>query len=835
MGVTAIASSFTSRTSTSSMKVSSKIVMLFKSSLFAFTVCSIVLLSTPEVTGISLRLNSVFESKIRAECYKVDMRGNPFPLGQQNPAGPLGNSMENFITLIEKLEESFGRNQHRPDILARMLLNRFHIDEVLYFSNPTQMFHQEAAARERNAITERMLGHGDTTLPDFPEDVLTPDEKCSLYYMLSHTINQTALPSDQRVYMAAPRAPILYPSPNEPQGSSRQTTNSRFKTNSVTPQVRMTEDAREQGVVGFRNNLVHAIAPARVLLGIIAANSITQEISTTELARSVNRPGDQDEVKDGLLNVPLMVTLGEIWAYGATPSFMIDNGQRIGAKGKWNTTLCQVSYRLDYNTTRASLAEIRGGIDGFILGKKTAEILKDGSTFKLSSFLRQYYSPSGLFDEFTTVCARDRIISEISALKDQVKQYLRVWHPVAGILMNEWQQNEMIDKSSREWDEAVRQAAQPTPEDMDWCRPSRMESGINSGICETKSDVVIVVDLEGQFDEQMEVVGQLSNQLDMRKFGSTMTILANTKGGGNDYGSSADGLSRISWNTTNRGCTSCRMAFMDRSNFGYGFRNTPDIFYRAANNSLRDLKAGTKDQIAVNGRPMVVFNYGSFRKPTGDKRAFESAQWDMKYSHRDVPLLMVAPQQEQENQKELTYDAQNDIFSIDPDVSGVVQKLRKRICETPAAIQHPRCQLEVSNRVGFTGYISRDRKQYWAMYPEFFLKSYNIAFEVKAINGPIKVCYRRGYPKPEEDERNCMKLDPNGQSTHIMRSANPCYKFDLYSCPPFYFTIIGLNEGTTASTKCKSEYFERNVTQLRGLIFKYFVYFRGAMHEHGSN
>jgi hypothetical protein len=812
MGVTPIPSSRSTRSSTS-LIIENKVAMLFKSSFIFFILASLLLLSSNKVTGISLRLNVDFESRIQRECYKVDMRGNPYPLGQINTAGPLGNSMENFISLIEKVEDYLGRNYQRPDMLARMFLLRFHIDELLYYP-VTHMFHQEGQAKERNLLTEAMVDFSADAPSIFPEDALTPDEKCSLYYMLSHTINQTALPGDQRVYMAAARAPIIYPSSND--NSGRQAMNSRFNRpnqspKAITGQVRFTEDAREQGVVGFRNNEVHAIAPARVLLGIVAHNARSQEISLSELAKAVNRPGENKEIKEGVLNVPLMTTLGDLWAYGATPAFSSDPNQRIGAKGKWNSTLCQVNYRLEHNYTRASLAEIRGAIDGFLIGKKVAEILKDAGSgqYKLSSFLRQYYSPSGLFDEFTNVCNRGNINTELTGLKEQVKQYLRVWHPVAGILMNEWQQNEMIDKSDREWQEALRLAYQIIPEDQEWCRPNPNMGGNNGGICETKSDVVVVIDTEqsGTLDAQMEIITRLSNELDMRRFGSSITILANTKGGGIE--GSADGLSRIAWNSTNRGCPNCALSFMDKSQFGYGFRNTPDIFYRAANNSLRDLKLGTKDQLYANGRPMVVFEFSSYlKKPTGDRRAFDSAQWDMKNSHRDVPLLLVGPPEELEIMKGIVYDTNSDVFTVDPDVTGVTQKLSKRICETPAVIQHPRCRSEPSVQSTFSGFISRGRKQYWAMYPEFFLKSYNVAFEIKAITGPIKVCYRRGYPKPEEDERNCMKLDPSGQSTHIMRSANPCYKFDLYSCPPFYFTIIGLNEGGTATQKCKSKYLE---------------------------
>lgn len=775
-----------------------------------------ILISLPNVHSISVRPRE-FTAKSLNECYKLDVRGNPYVLGQQNPAGPTGNSMENLISLIEKVEDYLGRNQHRPDILARMILSRFHIDEYNYYPS-SNVFIQDNAAKRRNTMTEFLVDASET-LPLFPEDALTPDEKCSMYFMLSHNVNHTALPNDRRVYMASLRPPISYPNGNGvPGASNRQTTNSRMTTQLTrATQVRMTEEAREQGVVGFRNNPVHAIAAARVLLGIVAANTRSQEMLTSELLRLV-MPVDSrlpDGFKEANLNIPMIVTLGEVWAYGAIPPvnpYPLYPTKEFGARGQWNSSLCQVTYTLDTNDTRGSLAELRGAIDGYLLGKKSADVLRDSTTLRLSSLMRQYYSPSGLFDEFTSVCNRERIQVETANLRDQVKAYMSVYLPLNGMFPPENQINELVDSSARYFENALREAQASIPEDREWCRPTKIDAGINSAICETPEDVVVVVDIDGgDFDQQTEIIKRLSNEFDMRKYGSSMTILANTRGGGYDY--SSEGLSRIAWNTSNRACSGCRLAWMDRQNFGYGFRATPDMFFRSANSSLRDLKygqsgtygQGTKDALAVPGKPLVFFNYGTIRRPTGDRRPFDAAQWDFMRDNRDVPILAVGPPNELETNKVFTYDDSHDVFTLDPDVTGVTDRLLRRICETPAAIQHPRCRTETSNSVTFNGFVSRGKKQYWAMFPEYFVKSYNIIFEITALTGPIKVCYRRGYPKPEDDERNCEKLDPTGKSSHIMRSANPCYKFELHNCPPFYFTIIGLNEGTTASTKCKSK------------------------------
>jgi hypothetical protein len=471
-----------------------------------------------------------------------------------------------------------------------------------------------------------------------------------------------------------------------------------------------------------------------------------------------------------------------------------------------------VEYKLTTNYTKGSLAELRGAIDGYLLGMKSKEVISKGN-FRLSSLLRQYYSPTGLFDEFTSVCNRRMIDQQIGPLKDQTKNYLSVLLKASRIPINEDRIGNLVDNSEKEFQNAVRDATQGIRNDQDWCIRTKSIDR-NSAVCETPSDLVIVVDTEAMGEglvTQMDIVKRLSNDLEMRRYGSSVTIVAATRNGGymestTSY-QSTDTLSRIAWNTTNRGCVTCRFAFADFANFGSGFRNQPDQLLKYLNATLRDLKRGKESLRSAPGRPVLFLNYGALRRSAGDRRSLEAAKWDLNYNHRDVPILMAGEGGiSQDDLKYYVKDEKRDVFVIDPDVRAVTEVLEKRICETPAVIQYPNCRNEPSTGLTSTHYITSGRKQYFAMYPEYFLKSYNIVFEIKAVNGPITVCYRRGYEKPEEDERNCEKLDPKGVNTRIMRSANPCYKFDMSNCPAFYFTIIALNEGGSVNTKCISEF-----------------------------
>ena len=773
----------------------------------SLTVTLMVMTSPTATAGISIR-ETFFQSEILPNCYKLDMQRKLYLLGQSSPQGPLGQSMENFISLIEKIEDfENGRRLSgtRPDIIARMLLSRFHIDEYNYVDN-SGVYYQSNVAFTRNRLTEYLLEASSTPAePLLEEDwkkVLTTDEKCSLYFMLSHNVNQTALPSDRRTYMAAPVNPNVWANGGNP---NRNINLLRTPTSTL-----MTEQAREYGVVGFRNDEAHAIAPARVLLGIVAANSGRQQIASSEVLKGMGLV-IPTLFRESNIDIPLIVTLGEVWGYGATPSTSDREGINFGASGTWNSTLCQVEYKLNTNHTKGSLAEIRGAIDGYLLGMKSREPITKGQ-FKLSSLLRQYYTPTGLEDEFTSVCNRRKIDQEIGPIKEQTRNYLGLLLLTSRIPISDDRITNLVDMSQKEWEVALREASTPIRGDVDWCTRSK-NNDPNGGICETPSDLVVVVDTEAAGEgllTQMDIVKRLSNELDMRRYGSTMTIVAATRNGGymdeSQSYQSTDSLSRIAWNTTNRGCATCRLAFADFANFGSGFRNQPDQLLKYLNATLRDLKRGKSSLRAAPGRPVLFFNYGALRKSAGDWRSLEAAKWDLTQNHRDVPILMAGEGGVSlDDLKAYVHDEKRDVFMIDPDVRGVTEALSKRICETPAVIQHPGCRYETSSGMSSKQYITRGRKQYFAMYPEYFLKSYNIQFEIKAVNGPIKVCYRRGYEKPEEDERNCERLDPKGVNTRIMRSANPCYKFSLYDCPPFYFTIIAPDEGSSTTTRCNSK------------------------------
>lgn len=159
----------------------------------------------------------------------------------------------------------------------------------------------------------------------------------------------------------------------------------------------------ELGVVSYRNHRDHAIAADRVLHGALAGFLGVQDL---QLFADFFK-GDQPEpnIQDGNLDAIMLVTLSDLLASGGSPDK--DNGNtnsnpKFGGIGRWASnstnaqrTTCGERYQILKPSRAGTLAQIRGGIDGYAIGTKIRDNPHIFRNLKLSSILRQYYSPRG--------------------------------------------------------------------------------------------------------------------------------------------------------------------------------------------------------------------------------------------------------------------------------------------------------------------------------------------------------------------------------------------------------------------------------------------------------
>jgi hypothetical protein len=187
-------------------------------------------------------------------------------------------------------------------------------------------------------------------------------------------------------------------------------------------------------VASFRNDRTVAIAANRVLLGTAVGLLSPPPKSTHTLIKTVANI----EI-DTILGIPdqqvdplLAVTLSDLLGIGGDSGLKIPaGGVMFGAEGNWNSTACQTSYRLTSAGTVATMAELRGGLDGWHIGRKLPAILRQYPTIRLSQILRWYYSPKGLAPD-STVCNRGYgLVGELeNKIQREAENYIRVWNGV---------------------------------------------------------------------------------------------------------------------------------------------------------------------------------------------------------------------------------------------------------------------------------------------------------------------------------------------------------------------------------------------------------------------
>lgn len=103
----------------------------------------------------------------------------------------------------------------------------------------------------------------------------------------------------------------------------------------------------------------------------------------------------------------------------------------FGAQGLWNSTYCQTEYRLTNTGHASTMADISGGIDGYLIGRKllspTGEFLRQ---LKLSTLLEHYYRKDGLAPD-CGICFTHYLSSEtFSNLRENAETLAVLWNKI---------------------------------------------------------------------------------------------------------------------------------------------------------------------------------------------------------------------------------------------------------------------------------------------------------------------------------------------------------------------------------------------------------------------
>ncbi|XP_067627604.1 uncharacterized protein [Eurosta solidaginis] len=394
------------------------------------------------------------------ECYNTS-----YFMNRQNR---LPSTIDTLISLIEKIENS---NAYNYDIrtLSVALLHRFRQDGIQraygVAESPGVIPYSPTGfqfPKFRLLLSRLIPGNAN----NFPNSTLTPEERCSIHFMLSSSIDLRVRGDEnqvcqrlsqyrsQRLRRAATDDDNLMGDVEVLQSLKMKPANKRglYQRGAYNDydwgwsnsggnsgnNNQISQCPVENGVIwtpwgsvsagaliaGVATGLQQQSVQLRTLLALASRKNGYSSLPQTATVTVDNRwaatlAGDLSEV--ALLQVPFTST--------ETAS--------VGANGAWNSTVMPHWYFL---TQRQNLqmtdAEIRGGLDGLLIALNVASWRSQASDLKLSQLLRMYYSTNGVLNSGINACNRqqnfnnyissDQLVAQTSAFSQVLDREMQL-------------------------------------------------------------------------------------------------------------------------------------------------------------------------------------------------------------------------------------------------------------------------------------------------------------------------------------------------------------------------------------------------------------------------
>lgn len=394
-------------------------------------------------------------------------------------ANRLPSNIETLITLIEKVENSYGFNQNMRQ-LAVSLIHRFRQDGIQRAPGVPNIpgvipYSPIGFQFPKFRILLQRLIPGNAL--NFPNSTLTREERCSLHFMLSSSFDTRVRGDENQVCsnLAQYRAQRLPRSPRAPRqnnfiadvevmdsiqsaaakrGAPLQAAQG-FNTNAKSLDYEFGYADYGWGYNGNNNGNTNTMSQCPVENGVIrtqwgtvTAGTLIAGIAAGLEKRSVSLRTllSLSSRRNGYQNLPQVATVSVDSRWAATLAgdlaevallqvpFSPTEQATVGATGGWNSTVMPKWYFLKQRQNlEATDAEIRGAIDGLILALNVEQWNNQVSNLKLSQLLRMYYSLDGVMGSGIMACNRMQTFQAIAnyqqTLLAQTSAFAQVLEP----------------------------------------------------------------------------------------------------------------------------------------------------------------------------------------------------------------------------------------------------------------------------------------------------------------------------------------------------------------------------------------------------------------------
>ncbi|XP_054712903.1 uncharacterized protein LOC129222415 [Uloborus diversus] len=627
-------------------------------------------------------------------------------------------------------------------------------------------------------------------------DPFTEDEKCSLFFMLSHSVIEAAKSVAQPSYGQRSASNLMK--------IQRSYTNATFDN---IPRTTTNIDElypQEQGVVAILGSET-AVSLGRVITGIYVGlnENRNRRRNLDSFSKIQKNPPPNALPADQMVDPLYSLTIAEILTIAG---WKFEEKDMLSPNGKWKSTstkqddevvakICPMIYKLDSADSAYTYSSVRGAADGLILGKISSNLVKGNRDIRLSQLLRMYYSRGGIVEKSedqteirASFCLR---AANMEKLEETLNQQILLFEYL--VSSNYAQLDEIHRDSWKYYTELKNEIYRASEEIKNYCdAPVGLDKPENLPL-ETPLDVVVVLDSsagEETFRQQQIIIGHVAKQMDLRHSGSRMIVLKDVRLPTNG----ADGKIELETainETYSSSCAACEILQITPSSRGSIASRDQVIF--AIDQFLEERKKNETRFHGAAGKVVIYFNFDEDIQVSQGNKDYQrllTALKNFHLHHQDAAFFAVG-----RNSEVLQRFAKQDIAFVMTVAEGsdetIGNNLYKKIIQAPARLQYTDCEEAKSeNTAVFDYFVSPNVIQHWEIPAEYLYKSRGMKFFFESQYGSIRVCHNRANRSPELRASNCQDVITNKLE---LKDSNPCQSATVTTCSPYFFSVIGIN------------------------------------------
>ncbi|CAG7834948.1 unnamed protein product [Allacma fusca] len=490
-------------------------------------------------------------------------------------------------------------------------------------------------------------------------------------------------------------------------------------------------------------------------------------------------------------------------------------------RGTFNDSICPREYVLeslsnpDHDVSNAkeswtymTVAEIRGGIDGLVLGAQVKQ-WDDKYGYKLSELLEMYYSEKGIVGQPSyRACKRGDVFSrtfDSNVILDQAKSFAYIYNNKTSTITSA-----KIDELYRAVGDAYNKMLELAKSLSSIDPPCELaESSTNEipddqKLPEAPTTLYVVADPSDTTDmelvQQKRFIAQLAYELEVRPHGSRLGLI-----------NGADGTIRIKPNfTDNAAILACRILDENLRNQAQQdpVKALTTLQIELDRIRVEELQDNYQDQ---NGITILFLNQGKKLEANlrddvrGKLNEFES-------TNGDVHIMYATSKYQVGDYDDFVDDREYDVIRIQssPNLSTEAGRFVKEyVKRNHGRITYTRCNKDRypqdgEEKIGTDLFVSSNKIHYFKISPDYFYSSRNLRLRFSSYNGKVRICYSRSNRYPNslnsneknvdcEETKGQYKLPGTGEDVEIAFS-KPCGGDGTRNgCDPIYLSITPIS------------------------------------------